>query len=57
VFLGFLCLMHPQNIRHILIDKTVVRGEKPALYWSKGEGATFWSAWTEAEAREEQSIS
>lgn len=44
-----------QNIRHVLIDKTVVRGEKPALYWSKGEGAAFWTAWTEAEAREEQS--
>jgi len=41
------------NIRHVLIDKTVVRGEKPALYWSKGEGATFWTAWTDAEAREE----
>jgi len=42
------------NIRHVLIDKTVVRGEKPALYWSKGEGAAFWTAWTEAEAHEEQ---
>ncbi|KAI0282374.1 ClpX ATPase regulatory subunit [Russula aff. rugulosa BPL654] len=45
------------NIRHVLIDKTVVRGEKPALYWSKGEGTRFWTAWTEAEAREEQSTS
>ncbi|KAI0291742.1 P-loop containing nucleoside triphosphate hydrolase protein [Russula brevipes] len=45
-----------QNIRHVLIDKTVVRGEKPALYWSKGEEGTFWTAWTEAEADEEQSI-
>ncbi|KAH9981849.1 ClpX ATPase regulatory subunit [Russula compacta] len=43
------------NIRHVLVDKTVVRGERPALYWSKGEGATFWTAWTETEAREEQS--
>ncbi|KAI9508660.1 P-loop containing nucleoside triphosphate hydrolase protein [Russula earlei] len=43
-----------QNIRHVLIDKTVVRGERPALYWSKGEGAAFWTAWTEAEALEEQ---
>ncbi|KAI0306912.1 P-loop containing nucleoside triphosphate hydrolase protein [Multifurca ochricompacta] len=43
------------NIRHVLIDKTVVRGERPALYWSKGEGAAFWTAWTEAEAHEEQS--
>ncbi|KAI0248681.1 P-loop containing nucleoside triphosphate hydrolase protein [Lactifluus subvellereus] len=42
------------NIRHVLIDKTVVRGETSALYWSKGEGAAFWTAWTEAEAREEQ---
>jgi ATP-dependent Clp protease ATP-binding subunit ClpX len=45
-----------QNIRHVLIDKTVVRGEKPALYWSKGEEGTFWTAWTETEADEEQSI-
>jgi hypothetical protein len=43
----------PQNIRHVLIDKTVVRGEKPALYWSKGEGAAFWTAWTEAESHEQ----
>ncbi|KAH9960481.1 P-loop containing nucleoside triphosphate hydrolase protein [Russula dissimulans] len=43
-----------QNIRHVLIDKNVVRGEKPALYWSKGEGAAFWTAWTETEALEEQ---
>jgi ATP-dependent Clp protease ATP-binding subunit ClpX len=43
-----------QNIRHVLIDNAVVRGEKPALYWSKGEGAAFWTAWTEAEAREER---
>lgn len=44
-----------QNIRHVLIDKTAVRGERPALYWSKGEGAAFWTEWTEAEAREEES--
>ncbi|KAH9973023.1 P-loop containing nucleoside triphosphate hydrolase protein [Lactifluus volemus] len=43
------------NIRHVLIDKTVVRGESSALYWSKGEGAAFWTAWTEAEAHEEKS--
>jgi hypothetical protein len=43
-----------QIIRHVLIDKAVVRGKKPALYWSKGEGAAFWTAWTEAESREEQ---
>lgn len=43
-----------QTIRHVLIDKTVVRGEKAALYWSKGEGAAFGTAWTEAESREEQ---
>jgi len=42
------------NIRHVLIDKTVVRGERSALYWSKGEGAAFWTAWTEAEAHEEK---
>ncbi|KAH9048961.1 P-loop containing nucleoside triphosphate hydrolase protein [Lactarius hengduanensis] len=45
------------NIRHVLIDKAVVRGERPALYWSKGEGAAFWTEWTEAEAREEESES
>ncbi|KAH9071648.1 P-loop containing nucleoside triphosphate hydrolase protein [Lactarius deliciosus] len=38
-------------------DKAVVRGERPALYWSKGEGAAFWTEWTEAEAREEESES
>jgi len=43
------------NIRHVLIDESVVRGERPALYWSKGEGAAFWTEWTEAEAREEES--
>ncbi|KAI0265114.1 P-loop containing nucleoside triphosphate hydrolase protein [Gloeopeniophorella convolvens] len=42
------------NIRHVLIDEAVVRGERNALYWSKGEGQAFWTAWTEAEAREER---
>jgi len=42
------------HIRHVLIDKTVVRGERTALYWSKGEATAFWTEWTEAEAREEK---
>ncbi|KAH9173404.1 hypothetical protein EDB89DRAFT_1959694 [Lactarius sanguifluus] len=40
-----------ENIRHVLIDEAV------ALYWSKGEGAAFWTEWTDAEAREEESES
>lgn len=41
-----------QNIRHVLINDAVVRGEQPALYWSRGEGAQFWAAWAEEEAIE-----
>jgi len=40
------------NIRHVLINDSVVRGEQPALYWSRGEGAQFWTAWAEEEALE-----
>lgn len=39
-----------QSIRHVLINDTVVRGEQPALYWSRGEGAQLWAAWAEEEA-------
>lgn len=42
------------NIRHVLINDGVVRGEQPALYWSRGEGAQFWTAWAEEEAIEKK---
>lgn len=43
-----------QSIRHVLINDSVVRGEQPALYWSRGEGAQFWAAWAEEEAMQKQ---
>lgn len=43
-----------QSIRHVLINDAVVRGEQPALYWSRGEGAQFWTAWAEEEALEKK---
>src|SRR5882762_379072 len=43
-----------QSIRHVLINDAVVRGEQPALYWSRGEGAQFWTAWAEEEAIEKK---
>lgn len=43
-----------QNTRHVLINDAVVRGEQPALYWSRGEGAQFWTAWAEEEAIEKK---
>jgi len=42
------------SIRHVLINDAVVRGEQPALYWSRGEGAQFWTAWAEEEAIEKK---
>lgn len=43
-----------QSIRHVLINDSVVRGEQPALYWSRGEAAQFWAAWAEEEAIQKQ---
>jgi len=40
------------NVKHVLINADVVKGKQSALYWSRGEGATFWAAWAEEESRE-----
>jgi len=42
-------LTRSQGIRHVLITEEVVRGTSPALYWSRGEAATFWNAWAAEE--------
>ncbi|CCM01722.1 uncharacterized protein FIBRA_03787 [Fibroporia radiculosa] len=39
------------SIRHILITDAVVKGEKSAQYWTKGEAPEFWAAWAEEEER------
>ena len=46
------CLTSRQSIKHVLINDVCVRGESPPLYWSRGEGATFWAAWADEEASE-----
>ncbi|KAF8528990.1 P-loop containing nucleoside triphosphate hydrolase protein [Hysterangium stoloniferum] len=42
------------SIRHVLINQAVARGGEPPLYWSRGEGAAFWTAWAEEESREDK---
>jgi len=42
------------SVRHVLINNSVARGDVPALYWSRGEGAAFWAAWAEEESREDK---
>lgn len=37
------------GVRFVLITKAVVEGEEKAGYWSRGEGAAFWSEWTKEE--------
>ncbi|KAH7105649.1 ClpX, ATPase regulatory subunit [Auriculariales sp. MPI-PUGE-AT-0066] len=37
------------SVRHVLITESVVRGQSPALYWSRGEAAAFWNAWAAEE--------
>ncbi|THH20135.1 hypothetical protein EW146_g1158 [Bondarzewia mesenterica] len=37
------------SIRYVLINEAVVRGDSPALYWSRGDSTGFWSTWTEEE--------
>jgi len=32
------------SVRYILVNRDVVRGHQQALYWSRGEGTTFWAA-------------
>ncbi|KAH9936937.1 P-loop containing nucleoside triphosphate hydrolase protein [Amylocystis lapponica] len=38
-------------IRHVLITGAVARGERPAMYWAKGEAPVFWAAWAEEEEK------
>jgi len=38
------------NIQHVLINEAVVRREMDALYYLRGEGARFWTAWADEEA-------
>jgi len=42
------------DIRYVLITDAVVRGEQTALYWSRGEGVQFWSAWAKDAAVEKK---
>ncbi|KAI0068885.1 ClpX, ATPase regulatory subunit [Artomyces pyxidatus] len=44
------------NIKHVLITESVVRGQQPALYWTRGDGATYWAAWAQEEAAEEKRL-
>ncbi|EJD01194.1 ClpX, ATPase regulatory subunit [Fomitiporia mediterranea MF3/22] len=37
------------NIKHVLINETVAKRERGALYWVRGGGAAFWSAWADEE--------
>ena len=40
------------GIRHVLINESVVKGERPAMYWSRGEGTAFWHEWATEEERD-----
>ncbi|VDB90168.1 unnamed protein product [Peniophora sp. CBMAI 1063] len=40
------------DIRFVLIDGSVVRGEQPAMYWTEREGGAFWARWQAEEAEE-----
>ncbi|KAH7930023.1 ClpX, ATPase regulatory subunit [Leucogyrophana mollusca] len=42
------------SIRYVLITEDVVLGKQPALYWTRGDGAAFWTAWAEEEALSEK---
>lgn len=37
------------GVRYVLITKAVVNGDEKAGYWSRGEGAAFWSEWAKEE--------
>ncbi|KAI6151837.1 P-loop containing nucleoside triphosphate hydrolase protein [Pisolithus tinctorius] len=37
------------SVRHVLIDEDVALGKKPAMYWSRTEGAAFRAAWMREE--------
>lgn len=40
------------GIRHVLVNEKVVKGEIPAMYWSRGDQNAFWRAWTDEEEKE-----
>jgi len=40
------------SVRYVLIDASVARGERPALYWSRGQGGLFYSAIAAEEAKD-----
>jgi len=43
------------NIKHVLINEAIAQGKQPALYWSRGEGAAYWTAWAEEESLSDES--
>ncbi|KAH7916125.1 P-loop containing nucleoside triphosphate hydrolase protein [Hygrophoropsis aurantiaca] len=38
------------NIKYVLINEDVVLGKQSALYWTRGDGAAFWTTWAEEES-------
>ncbi|KAG8989383.1 hypothetical protein FRB90_002281, partial [Tulasnella sp. 427] len=40
------------SVRYVLIDEGVVKGERAAHYWSRSEGAAFYSMLAAEEARD-----
>jgi len=42
------------SVRYVLIDESVVRGENRAHYWSRSEGAAFYSMLAAEEERDAQ---
>jgi len=38
-------------VRYVLVDRSVVLGERPAHYWSRSEGAAFYSMLAAEEER------
>jgi len=44
------------SVRYVLIDRSVVLGQRPAHYWSRSEGAAFYSMLAEEEERYAEEI-
>lgn len=40
-----------KSVRYVLVDRSVVLGERPAHYWSRSEGAAFYSMLAAEEER------
>lgn len=38
------------SVRYVLVDLSVVLGQRPAQYWARGEGGAFYSALSAEEA-------